>query len=87
MGLLVAGLLTYGILSGRTDLIWGAGFGLVGLAVFALRFLRGWTAKKRLTVVDRLELVAELARRGLVSPEEALDLGNRIAKLEPVEPT
>ena len=53
--------------------------------MLALRFLRGWTAKKRLTVAERLELVAELARRGLVTPEEALELGSRIARLAPGE--
>jgi hypothetical protein len=86
LGLLLAGLLAWALSAGRTDAVFGISCGFVFLALLAIRFARGLAAKKRMTVADRLELVAELAQRELVSVDEATELGARIAKLAPGEP-
>lgn len=83
LALLLAGLLAWALSAGRIDAVWGIGAGFVFLALLAIRFVRGLAAKRRMTVADRLELVVELARRELVSADEATELGTRIAKLAP----
>lgn len=81
LALLLVGALAWALSAGRNDAIWGVCCGLTLLAFLALRLARGLVAKRRMTVADRLELVADLARRGLVSLNEATELGQRIALL------
>lgn len=83
LGLILAGLLTWALLAGRMAPVFGISCGFVFLVLLAIRFARGRAAKRRMTVADRLELVAELAQRDLVSVDEAAELGARIAKLAP----
>jgi hypothetical protein len=81
--LVFTGLLVYGVLSGNIRWAWVAGIVLAGIAVLTIGLARGLAAKRRLTVAERLELVAELARRGLVTVDEAAELGQRISRLAP----
>lgn len=50
-------------------------------AFLGLLAARSWRVKRRLTVEDRLEVVAELARRQLITPDEAASLRERIGQL------
>jgi len=81
IGLVLAGVLAWAISAGRNDLACGFGCGVAFLVLLAIRLARGLAAKRRLTVAERLELVAELARRELVTVDEAAELGQRIARL------
>jgi hypothetical protein len=82
LGLIMAGGFAWALSAGRNDMACGFGCGVVFVVLLAIRFARGLAAKRRLTVADRLELVAELARRELVTVDEATELGQRIALLE-----
>ena len=80
---ILAWLMTWAVLVGRLQMALSLGFGVAIVAVIFLRLACGLAAKRRLTVADRLEVVAELARRGLVSLDEAAELGQRFAQLAP----
>jgi hypothetical protein len=81
VGFIFAGGLTWAVLAGRNEWAFALGFALVLLAPFLLRCARALSAKKRLPLVERLDLVAELLARGLVTAEEAAELRTRIEQL------
>ena len=80
-GVILTGLLVYGLLSGNTKWVWVAGLVLVAVALLALRLARGLVAKKRLPVAERLGLVEELLGLKLLSAEEAVKLREQIEQL------
>ena len=80
-GLAAVALLVYFVAAGNWPLAGGAGAGVAFAAFLGWWLLRGLSAKRRLTPAERLGVVEELVSRGLVSPEEASGLRDRIAAL------